>query len=153
MWRIVVPLLPLLLNQCTGWREAGLGSSNATQPGAGTSDGAIVGAAAAGLTAHELATGATTKVVFGWQLEVAGGRARFYACEDETTCGMRRVEVPASEITATSVVGRTRTQQPDGQEGEQDVIRLTLRHPLARTSRAGEVYDENHGLVFGGKGQ
>lgn len=150
MWRAVVPLLPLLLTQCTGWREAGLGSS-AAHTGAG--DGVVAGAAAAGLTAHELATGATTTVVFGWHLEVAGGHARFYACEDETTCGMHRVELPASEIAAMSVVGRTLTQQPDGHDGEQDIVRLTLRHPLARTSRAGEVYDENHGLVFGGKGQ
>jgi len=68
---------------------------------------------------------------------------------------MHAIELPANEITAMAVVGRTRPRRADQapDDEEKDVLRLTLRHPIPRTSRAGEVYDENHGLVFGGKGQ
>jgi len=54
-----------------------------------------------------------------------------------------------------AVVGRTRPQLTDlaPDDEEKDVLRLTLRHPIPRTSRTGAVYDENHGLFFGGKGE
>lgn len=151
MWRA---LFPLLLCQCVeGLSSSGVGSSPESSHPA--SDGLIAGAAAAGLAAKELATPPAPTTVLGWHLEIAGGRARFYACEDETTCGMHPIELPANEIRAMTVVGRTRPQRTDRapDDEEKDVLRLTLRHPIARTSRAGEVYDENHGFIFGGKGQ
>ena len=106
---------------------------------------------AAGLSAKELAQGSPESAVLGWHLEVTGDRARFYACDDETTCGMRVVELPAKDVIGTKVVGRARPTPPDQPlDSEIDVLRITLTHPIT-TSRGGATYDESHGLSVGGR--
>jgi hypothetical protein len=107
-------------------------------------------ALAAGSSANEIAQGSPDAVVFGWHLELIGETARFYRCDDATTCGMRLIEVPAKDVIATKVVGRARPTGADQTAlPETEVLRITVARPLT-TSRGGAAYDANRGLVVGG---
>src|SRR5262249_45951764 len=106
---------------------------------------------AGGASAVEIANGSPDSAMLGWHLEVAGDKARFYACDNETTCGMRVIELPAKEVKSVKVVGRAEPKRADETpDGETDVLRIVLAHPF-NTSRGGAAYDTSHGLTMGGR--
>lgn len=102
---------------------------------------------ASALTADELAKGKKQETVYGWKLEIAGERARFFACTDDRTCGERVVDVPAERVVAVTRVGRVSPSRADGSTLEQtDVLRLTLGSDVT-TSRGGVVSDPQRGMT------
>ncbi len=107
-------------------------------------------AVASGMAVDELAKAKKQDIVYGWKLEIAGERARFFACTAEDVCGDRVVEVPAKSLVAVKVIGRARPTRDDGSTGEEtDVLRVTLANDTA-TSRGGVVADPHRGLTLGG---
>ncbi len=107
-------------------------------------------AVASAMTAKEIAKNDAQDTVYGWNFEIVGERARFFACTDEHACNERSVDVPAKSVVAVKHVGRTRPLRADGSElDEADVLRLTLAKGVA-TSRGGITSDPQHGLTVGG---
>lgn len=101
---------------------------------------------AGAMTANQLARGASEKTVFGWQLEIIGERARYFACTAENACTFRPVEVPAKSLVAKRVVNRTHPAREDGTSGEEvDVLQLTLAGEV-QTTRGG-ISSDARGLV------
>jgi hypothetical protein len=104
--------------------------------------GSPIDAAAAGaLEAHELAEGAPKETAYGWKLEIAGERARYFACSTADACTFQKVDVPAASVRATKVVRRTRPTREDGTSVEEvDVYELTLVRDES-TTRGGSTWD------------
>lgn len=101
---------------------------------------------AGAMTASELSNRKQSNV-YGYGLQVAGDRARFFSCEAIDTCGDRAVEVSVPSLVATSVVGRARPLRADGTLAEEtDVLRLTLAEDGA-TSRGGVAVDPHRGIT------
>ncbi|MBX3261623.1 MAG: hypothetical protein KIS78_22565 [Labilithrix sp.] len=104
-------------------------------------------AQASAMAAEELARGEKRQTAYGWKLEVAGERARFFACADERTCGERVVDVPAKSVVAVARVGRVNPSRADGSALEEtDLLRLTLAED-APTSRGGAASDPHRGMT------
>src|SRR5262245_23360462 len=80
---------------------------------------AVDAAVAGAVTAHELANQRPEETVYGWQLEIAGERAKYLACTAQEACGQRHVEIATSSLVATKVVGRTRPELTDGTRGDE----------------------------------
>jgi hypothetical protein len=107
-------------------------------------------AVASAMTAEELAKN-KHETVYGWNLEIVGERATFFACPEEHQCNERRIDVPAKTVLAVKRVGRVHPSGADGSElDEIDVLQLTLAKDAA-TSRGGVVADPQRGLTMGGR--
>jgi hypothetical protein len=105
---------------------------------------------ASAMTANELAKTKSQETVYGWNLEIVGDRARFFACPKEHACGERIVDVPAKSVLAVKHIGRAHPSRADGSELEEtDVLLLTLAKDVT-TSRGGVVADPQRGLTVGG---
>ena len=105
---------------------------------------------ASAMTAKELAKSEDHETVYGWNLELVGERARFFACSDEHACGERVVDVPAKAVVAVKRVGRAHPSRADGSQlDETDVLRVTLQKDVT-TSRGGVASDPQRGLTVGG---
>lgn len=104
-------------------------------------------AAAGAMEAKELSEGPPEQKVYGWRLEIAGGRAQYSVCTAADACTFRRVDVAAESVRATKVVSRARPAREDGTTGDEvDVFELTLRHDVP-TSRGGVTTDAR-GIVI-----
>lgn len=124
-----------------------LGCIVAPQPGvrSGTVVEPIV---AGGMSAAELAHAKREDVVLGWGLTVTGTRARFFACESESVCGARVVEMPAEALLGVKLVGRAQPVLEDGTSAEAtDIAQLTIARDV-RTSRGGAAEDPHRGLIL-----
>lgn len=101
---------------------------------------------AGAMTAGELAKGHPDKSVYGWKVQLGGGRLTYYACSAIDACSQRSMEVPAESLAAMKVVGRARPTLEDGTLGEEiDVVQLTLTKDV-QTTRGGASSDAR-GLV------
>ena len=98
-------------------------------------------------TADELAHQRPNETLYGWHLDVSGGRARYFVCTAIDACTFRRAEVAADALIATETVGRARPTREDGSgTGEEvDVVRLTIAHEV--TTTRGGVGADARGLV------
>lgn len=100
---------------------------------------------AGALAASEL-QGETKETVFGWQLEVVGGKAKYYACTALDACSFRPVTIDVSALVATKVVSRVSPIRDDGTSApEVDVVQLTLARE--RTTKRGGVSTDPRGIV------
>lgn len=98
-------------------------------------------------TGRELQKQKSTQQVFGWQLEVGAGRARYFSCASAESCGSRPVDIAASSVLAVKTIGRAAPTLDDGSTGsETEVYELTLKVDEAVT-RGGAAYDSNRGLM------
>ncbi len=99
------------------------------------------------MTAKEVAHSASERTVFGWQLEVIGDRAKYFACTAVDACSSRAVEVAAKLVVATKAVSRTQPTLADGSLGDEvDVLQLTIARDI-ETTRGGAASDAR-GLVI-----